>query len=147
MKLNWGHGVVIALGSFMIFILSLLYFAGDTGGMVTENYYEKEVNFQDEIDAEKRANALEIKPEVILQANGFLLQFSPSTAEDFKGEVYLLRNDDETKDVKTTIKLSDKKNFLIPSVKLVDGVYELTLSWKENNKTYLIKKSIRWISQ
>lgn len=147
MKLNWGHGVAIALGCFMIFILSLLYFAGDTGGMVTDNYYEKEVHFQDEIDAEKRANALEVKPEVILQANGFLFQFAPTTAEDFKGDIYLLRNDDETKDIKTSIKLSDKKNFLLPSVKLVDGVYELTLSWKENNKTYLIKKSIRWISQ
>jgi len=147
MKLNWGHGVAIALGCFMIFILSLLYFAGDTGGMVTEDYYEKEVNFQDEIDAEKRANALEIKPEIILQANGFLFQFAPTTAKDFTGTVYLLRNDDETKDIRTSIKLNDKKNFLLPSVKLVDGVYELTLSWKENNKTYLIKKSIRWISQ
>jgi len=58
-----------------------------------------------------------------------------------------MRNDNETKDVKTAIKLSDRKNFLVPSVKLIDGEYELTLSWKENNQTYLIKKSIRWISQ
>ena len=147
MKLNWGHYVAIALGCFMIFILSLLYFAGDTGGMVTENYYEKEIHFQDEINAEKRANALKEKPKIILQANEFLFQLPATTTADFSGDIFLLRNDDETKDVKTVIKLSDKKNFLLPSVKLVDGVYELTLSWKENNQTYLIKKSIRWISQ
>ena len=147
MKLNWGHGVAIALGCFMIFVLSLLFMAGDTGGMVTENYYEKELHFQDEINAEKRANALTEKPEILVQANGFLVQFPTSTKDDFKGDIFLLRNEDETKDVKTSIRLNDKKNFLIPSVKLIDGEYELTLNWKENNQTYLIKKSIRWISQ
>lgn len=147
MKLNWGHGVAIALGCFMIFILSLLFMAGDTGGMVTENYYEKELHFQDEINAEKRANALAEKPEVIVQANGLLFQFPATTAADFKGDIFLMRNADETKDIKTNIRLSDRKNFLIPSVKLIDGEYELTLSWKENNQTYLIKKSIRWIPQ
>ena len=69
MKLNWGHYVAIALGCFMIFIISLLYFAGYTGGMVTEYYYEKEIHFQDEINSEKRANALAEKPEVIVQAD------------------------------------------------------------------------------
>lgn len=147
MKLNWGHGVAIALGCFMIFILSLLFMAGDTGGMVTDNYYEKEIHFQDEINAEKKANELAEKPEILIQANGFLVQFPTSTADNFKGEIFLLRNEDETKDIRTPIRLNDKKNFLVPSVKLVDGEYELTLSWKENNQTYLIKKSIRWISQ
>ncbi|WP_291099601.1 MULTISPECIES: FixH family protein [Weeksellaceae] len=147
MKFTWGHGVVVALGCFIIFILSLLYFAGETGGMVTDNYYEKELHFQDEINSEKRANALKEKPEVIVQANGFLFQFPVSTSADFSGDIYLLRNEDETKDIKETIKLNDRKNFLISSVKLKDGVYELTLNWKENNQTYLIKKSIRWISQ
>lgn len=147
MKFTWGHGVVVALGCFIIFILSLLYFAGETGGMVTDNYYEKELHFQDEINSEKRANALKEKPEVIVQANGFLFQFPASTSADFSGDIYLLRNEDETKDIKETIKLNDRKNFLVSSVKLKEGVYELTLNWKENNQTYLIKKSIRWISQ
>lgn len=147
MKFTWGHGVVVALGCFIIFILSLLYFAGETGGMVTDNYYEKELHFQDEINSEKRANALKEKPEVIVQANGFLFQFPATTSTDFSGDIYLLRNEDETKDIKETIKLNDRKNFLVSSVKLKEGVYELTLNWKENNQTYLIKKSIRWISQ
>ncbi|WP_313373696.1 FixH family protein [Chishuiella sp.] len=147
MKFTWGHGVVVALGCFIIFILSLLYFAGETGGMVTDNYYEKELHFQDEINSEKRANELKEKPEVIVQANGFLFQFPATTSADFSGDIYLLRNEDETKDIKETIKLNDRKNFLVSSVKLKEGVYELTLNWKENNQTYLIKKSIRWISQ
>ncbi len=147
MKLNWGHGVAIALGCFMIFILSLLFFAGDTGSMVTENYYEKELHFQDEINAEKRANALKEKPEILLQANGFLVQFPSTTAADFSGDIFLLRNEDETKDVRESIKLNDRKSFLIPAVKLIDGVYEVTMGWKENNETYLVKKSIRWVSQ
>lgn len=150
MKLNWGHGVAIALGCFMIFILALLFSAGDTGSLVTENYYEKELTFQNEIDAQKNANALtkEELPEMIMQANGINFQFPESVnLADFKGEVYLLRNEDEKKDVRLPIKLLSRNQFLVPSVRLHDGVYELNLSWKDSEKEYLIKKSIRWISQ
>lgn len=150
MKLDWGHGIAIALGSFMIFILALLFSAGDTGSLVTENYYEKELTFQNEIDALRSAKALpaEEQPEVIMQANGINFDFPDSIdASQFKGEVYLLRNEDDTKDVRMPIKLQSRNQFLVPSVKLQDGVYELNLSWKINDKEYLIKKSIRWISQ
>ena len=147
MKLNWGHYIAIALGCFMIFILTLLFTAGDSGhAMVTEDYYEKELTFQNEIDAEKRALALAEKPELVKQANGFVIQF-PEELKEAKGEVYLMRNNNETQDVRLPIKLNAKNEMLISSAKLVDGEYEYFLKFKNNNKEYLVKKSIEWISQ
>lgn len=147
MKLNWGHYIAIALGCFMLFILTLLYTAGDSGhAMVTEDYYEKELTFQDEINAEKRANALAEKPEINAQANGFVLNF-PESLKEITGSVFLMRNNDETQDVHLPIKLNGKNQMLISSVKLVDGEYEMILKFKLENKEYLIKKSVKWISQ
>lgn len=147
MKLNWGHYIAIALGCFMIFILTLLFTAGDSGhAMVTEDYYEKELTFQNEIDAESNANALQAKPEIRSQANGFILQF-PEELKDATGEIYFMRNNNELQDIRLPIKLNAKNEMLISSAKLVDGEYELFLKWKNNNKEYLIKKSIQWISQ
>ena len=147
MKLNWGHYIAIALGCFMTFILTLLFTAGDSGhAMVTEDYYEKELTFQNEIDAEKRALALDEKPNLRLQANGMVLEF-PETITDAEGTIYLMRNNDETKDVLLPIKLNHKNEMLISSVDLIDGEYELFLKWKSQNKEYMIKKSIQWISQ
>lgn len=147
MKLNWGHYIAIALGCFMIFILTLLFTAGDTGNaMVTDDYYEKELTFQNEINAESNANKLVNKPELRSQANGFVLAF-PEEIVDPKGELYLMRNNNESQDVRMPIKLNHKNEMLISSVDLVDGEYELSLKWKSENKEYLIKKSIRWISK
>lgn len=146
MKLNWGHYIAIALGCFMIFILTLLFTANDSGhAMVTEDYYEKELTFQNEIDAEKRANALVNKPEIRSQANGFILEF-PEEFNTAKGEIYLMRNNDETLDIRKPIKLNKLNQMLIPSVNLKDGEYELFLKWEFDNKEYMIKKSIRWMS-
>jgi len=147
MKLDWGHYIAIALGCFMIFILTLLFSANDSGhAMVTENYYEKELTFQSEINAEKRANALVNKPEVSMQANGFIISF-PEEFSKPEGEVYLMRNNDETLDVRLPLKLDSKNRILISAVKLKDGEYDLFLKWKQDNQEYLIKKSIKWISQ
>lgn len=139
-------GIMLALGSFMIFILSLLFFAGDTGDLVTENYYEKSINFEDDIEAESRSNLLEKHPEVVAQANGFNVVFPPEFKID-EGNIYLLRSNNQNQDVQLNLKLNNKNQMLIPSTKLVDGVYEMTLSWKMNNETYLVKKPIRWNSQ
>ena len=147
MKLNWGHYIAIALGCFMIFILTLLFTAGDSGhAMVTEDYYEKELTFQDEIDAESNANALKTRPEIRTQANGFVLQF-PEELKDAVGEIYFMRNNNELQDIRLPIKLNAKNEMLISSAKLADGEYEMFLKWKNNEQNYLIKKSIQWISQ
>ena len=147
MKLNWGHYIAIALGCFMIFILTLLFTANDSGhAMVTEDYYEKELTFQNEIDAESRANVLQEKPEINSQANGMIIKF-PNSIQKVEGEVYLMRNNNELEDVRLPLKLDAKNRMLISSVDLVDGEYDMFLRWKHENKEYLIKKSVKWISQ
>lgn len=147
MKLNWGHYIAIALGCFMIFILTLLFTANDSGhAMVTEDYYEKELTFQNEIDAEKRANALTEKPVLNSQANGMILSF-PDGITPTEGELYLMRNNNELDDVRLPLKLDGNNKMLVPSIKLKNGEYELFLKWKSENKEYLVKKTVQWISQ
>ena len=125
----------------------MLFSAGDSGhAMVTEDYYEKELTFQNEIDAEKRGNALAEKPELVSQANGMILSF-PEDIKDVKGEIYFMRNNDETQDIRLPLKLDVKNKMLIPSVKLNDGEYDLFLKWEKDNQEYLVKKTIQWVSQ
>ncbi len=55
-KLNWGHGLAIALGCFIIFILSLIFIfpmGKQNAEMISNNYYEEELQYQDVIDAKK----------------------------------------------------------------------------------------------
>lgn len=141
MKFNWGHGIMVALGCFMIFIVSLIYFSGDMGEMVTEDYYEKTINYQDDIDAVKRANALAVKPQITQQANGFMIRFGEPVQN---GDVYFLRSESSKKDIVKPLKLSAKNEMLIHSVDLINGEYEVSIRWKQNNEDHLLKERVNW---
>ncbi|SMC35999.1 FixH family protein [Moheibacter sediminis] len=141
MKFTWGHGIMVALGCFMIFILSLIFFSGDMGEMVTEDYYEKTINYQDDIDAVNRANALAVKPQITQQANGFMIHFDEAVQS---GDVFFLRSENSKKDIVQPLKLNAKNEMLIHSVDLINGEYEVSLRWKQNNQNYLVKERVNW---
>lgn len=143
-KFTWGHGLMVFLGCFMIFILSLVLIAGQHESMELrdEDYYERSVNYQGDIDAATRANSLVHKPEIVKQANGYLFQFYENVPEN--GEIQFMRLNNKSQDFSVPLKLDEKKEQLIHAVKLVDGSYEVSIRWKENNKDYLVKKSILW---
>ena len=140
-KFHWGHGIMIALASFMIFIVTLIVLAGNMGEMVEDNYYEKTLHYQDDIDAQKRANSLTQKPEIIEQANGFLIRFYESPQE---GKVLFLRPNNSENDIREPLKLDANNQQLIHAVNLKNGNYEVSIRWKQNGQDYLLKKSINW---
>lgn len=140
-KFTWLHGIMIALGCFMIFISSLLFFAGSMGEMVEDNYYDKTVHYQDDINAAKRTNDLAQKPELIQQANGYLIRFHQ---EPQSGEIHFLRSNNSEEDVLQPIHLNSRNEQLIHATKLKDGEYEVSMRWKENGEDYLLKKTVNW---
>lgn len=144
MKFTWAHGLMIALGCFMIFILSLIFFAGNMGEMVTEDYYEKTIHYQDDIDAADRANTLSQKPEIIEQANGYLIKF-PKKPDS--GDVLFLRSNNSKEDVIKPLKLNSRNEMLIHSVDLQKGEYEVSLRWKQDDEAYLVKERVNWKAQ
>ena len=61
MKFTWGHGIVVALGLFISFILYLIFvfpIGKQNSELVTENYYEDELSYQKVIDAKNNAETL-----------------------------------------------------------------------------------------
>ena len=55
-KFTWGHGVALALGLFIIFILSMIFYFTSTwknSELITDDYYEAELAYQDVIDAKE----------------------------------------------------------------------------------------------
>lgn len=140
-KFTWLHGLMIALGCFIIFISSLVFFAGNMGEMVEDNYYDKTVHYQDDINAAKRTNNLAQKPELIQQANGYLIRFYQ---EPQSGEIHFLRSNNSEEDVLQPLDLNSRKEQLVHATKLKDGEYEVSIRWKQNGEDYLLKKTVNW---
>ncbi|WP_158838208.1 FixH family protein [Polaribacter sp. L3A8] len=148
MKFNWGTGIVIAIVAFMSFILYMVVTMSTSKSfsydLVTEKYYEQELGFQDEINAEK--NALELKERVFIQRTEeglkieFPAEFSP---KEIKGKVFLYRPSNKQLDFEIPISISNTY-LLVPEKRLLDGRWNINVFFKYNNKEYLIKKEIEY---
>jgi hypothetical protein len=129
-KFTWGHGVVIALLSFMAFILSMLFLFPNgqkNSEMVTDNYYEEELKYQDVIDAKKRADDLQEKPVYSQDKNGIKITF-PKDYDNSNTTVkfVLNRTEDQNLDIKKAVQLDAGKSFLIPA-QVLNGKLYLTV--------------------
>ena len=148
MKLSWGHGVVIALGTFMVFITSAIIFfpMGKQGAeLVEENYYEAELHYQDVIDAKNRANKLEQRPDLKILPTGIMITFPEEINNDNSTfNFYLFRTNDKNLDVKKEFQLGAANTVNIPQNILVPGNYTLKLKWTKDNKDYQIDYDIQW---
>lgn len=146
-NLNWGHGLMIALGCFILFILFLIFIfpmGKQNAEMISNNYYEEELQYQDIIDAKNNAAKLEQTPTYKSTAEGILITF-PQTikVDENTAEFVLFRTEDSNLDVKKQVTLQHNL-FLIPAKVISKGSYTLKLKWTENNKPYQVDYDILW---
>lgn len=146
MKINWGTGIVIA---FIAFISFIMYFVINMNinkkydhDLVTEDYYKKELEFQNDIDKETNAKNLVENLSWKKTTEGLVITF-PETLikENITGKVFLYRPSNKQFDFETELSLSNH-NLLIPDKRLLDGRWNIKVDWKYNGKSYLYKKEI-----
>lgn len=146
-NLNWGHGLAIALGCFILFILFLIFvfpMGKQNADMISNNYYEEELQYQDIIDAKNNAAKLEKTPTYKVTNEGMLISFPESIkVDDNTVNFVLFRTADSNLDVKKEVTLQHNL-FLIPKAVISSGSYTLKLKWKENKKPYQVDYDILW---
>ncbi|SIP91249.1 FixH protein [Chryseobacterium sp. RU37D] len=145
---SWGHGVVIALFAFIAFILSMLFLFPNgqkNSEMVTDNYYEEELKYQDVIDAKKRADQLQEKPVYSQDKNGIKITFPKDYDNSNTSVKFVLnRTDDENLDIHKSVQLDSTKSFLIPAQVMKMGNYTLRLSWTKGKTDYRMDYDVIW---
>lgn len=143
-KFNWGHGVMLGLAAFILFILTLIFLADESGDLVSDEYYEDSLVFQElGIDARNRVSALKEKPAVKKQANGYSVIF-PEQIKPDSGQVYMMRGAFKKDDIILPLELNSRNSILIPAAKMKAGEYDLSLSWYTEGKPYLMKQTLQW---
>ena len=148
MKLNWGWSIVVA---FVLFIGFILYFVilamtdqRADHDLVTDEYYQEELAYQNEIDATK--NGLQYAEEFQVQksAKGLTISIPESLRDqNINSTVSLYRPSNEHLDFNLAISLS-KPHLLIPDDRLLDGRWDIRIQWKKEGTDYLVKKSITY---
>ena len=147
-KITWPTGILIAIASFIIFILSFVYkvtfMPQYDHKLVSEDYYKDELNYQQEINKLKRASALKDNIKLQKLDEGLLIVFpSEFKASDIKGNVYFQRMSDDKIDFSFPIELTNN-TYLIKKETIVPGRWDVKIDWTANNTSYLYKEKITY---
>ena len=146
MKLNWGTSIALAfvafVGFILYFVITMSVDKTYSHDFVIEKYYQKELQFQDDINAQENAISIKEKILFVKRPEGLQIQFPKEfDYEKVKGKVFLYRPSNKQLDFEMPISLS-RSYLLVPDKRLVDGRWNITISWIYNNKPYLLKKEI-----
>lgn len=144
MKFNWGTGLVVAIVAFIAFIMYFVItmstdkkFSHD---LVTEQYYQEELVYQAQIIAQKNAEPFKEKITTTRVSNGLEISI-PEELKHKNGKVFLYRPSNKQLDFEMSFSKSNPY-LLVPDKRLVDGRWNITIIWKDNNKDFIVKKAI-----
>lgn len=133
MKFNWGTGIVIGIGTFMVFILQYVVRVQlddrYDNELVTEDYYQQEIEVDGKYDREKNSQVL-VDP-IKIEAEGKDISITFPKEFDYKkitGTIFLYRPSSQKLDFELPISLSSL-HLLIPNAELVDGRWDITVEW------------------
>jgi hypothetical protein len=133
--MNWGKGLTILIVGFILAMLGMVYVAfKQTNEMIEDNYYDREVRYQEIIDA--KANLAPLLNEFsLVDSNDFILLKLPSStsASIQNGELRMIKMDASASD--NTIKVSNIET-RIDKTKFQKGIYHIKLGWKSDGKNY-----------
>ncbi|MDR3273512.1 MAG: FixH family protein [Flavobacteriaceae bacterium] len=149
-KFTWGHGVIAALACFIIFICYMIFsveFSKNSFDLVTDDYYEDGLDFQQEIDASKNVSALLEKPLISIEkGEGIKVTFPKEfTSANTQGKYVLYRPNKKELDVKkNSLDFSPENDIFIPAKVLVQGHYTMKLYWEKDKIHYQMEENVVW---
>lgn len=142
MKFNWGVGITIVIIAFITFILSFVYKASQTEtDLTSEDYYEQEINYQETIEAKNNAVGIKNEFDISQSDEYFIVKFPESHAHVTEGTIHFYRPENAELDKSFKLELSNGM-MAFPKKSLNIGGYKLTISWKNNDKEYIVEKQI-----
>jgi len=145
-KLNWGSGIAIFYGVFFITVLLFVFYTFYLNwDLVTEDYYKKEITYQEQIDKKIRTeklsknifiNFLEKEKKIKIV---FPEKFSD---ENMEGIILLYRPSNAALDKKIDLELNAQGMQTIDCKNLHPGNWRIKISWTFNNVQYYYEQQI-----
>jgi hypothetical protein len=144
MKISWGTGIAIGIIIFVVISITMtIIFMTQDVSLVSDNYYEKSLSYQDEIDKQSRTKSLDEQVKINFSGEAINILF-PSTYLDknISGEIYFYRPSNPALDYKLPLHLGEDGSQIIPTQRLQKGFWRLKLNWMMDGNGYYSEKSI-----
>lgn len=139
MKLNWGHGIV---GAFIFFIGWVAYLVvgcfNTNVDLVTKDYYQQELMYQQTIDATNNMKALKQQPNLVVTADGLLIELPEFfRGKELTGAYTFYRPNDKNRDFELPIGPDGEMKQLIPFEILGTGKWRVKMNMQQGGKSFV----------
>jgi hypothetical protein len=142
MKLNWGFGIFVLYTGFVLFILFMVFRSSqEKVDLVTEDYYQKELEYQEIINFKANAENLEEGLTYKIEKNEIDFIF-PEQQKSISGNIQIYRPSNDSFDQFFEIKLDDQNQMKVNLGNTPMGLYKMMIKWNNNSIGYYVEKDI-----
>jgi len=148
MKISWAKGIVLAFLGFIAFILYFVIRMSTDDSvnhdLVTPEYYKKELEYQEDLDAFSRSEDLNARLQIEVNKNGVLIRFPEDLMhKKLSGTVHFYRPSNRNLDFKIPIEIK-KPELVVPHKNLVKGRWDITVRWTYKGTHFLSKQKLTY---
>ena len=138
--MNWGKGIIIFMASFMAFILWMVFtLMSKNTDLESEDYYKKEIAYEQEIQAQRNANDAKEKVKISENKEFIILQFPSKDKIDTVSVEFFKPNDKKGDQLFAEV---GTKTMMVDKKKLQKGVYLINIHYQIATKKFLQKEEI-----
>lgn len=145
-KSGWGFGIFALYGVFVLFVLGLVLFSTfNPYSLVTDDYYEKELRYQDQIDRMNNANQLSAGLDISYdRSNRQIVLSYPADAVigELKGTVTMFRPSDAEHDVVYPVQVDQDGRQYIRTDNLLRGLWRMKVDWTSAGGGYYVEEVV-----
>lgn len=142
-KINWGYKITGLYLGFMAIIITLVVSSfHQSFDMVSDDYYQKELAYQDVLDAGKNQATLSEPAHIYANETALIIDFPPELkGKSLSGKVQLYSPVDASWDKVVAINTS-ANSMTVPRSELKNTKYTVKISWASEGKSYYQESDI-----
>jgi hypothetical protein len=137
---QWPAGIAIIYSSFVLVLVSfVIYSRYQQVDLVNDDYYDQEMNYQQQISRIGRTQSFSQPVNWILmnKKKSLMIQFSSDFDPTLlRGTILFFRPSDAKQDKLVVLNLSSDGNQLISTKNMTPGLWKLKIFWQINNSEY-----------
>ncbi len=143
-KLNWGWSILLVYLTFMLVFLFYFWRSFkelESNELVTEDYYQKELEYGDVLAKKQNADTMRVAVQIIETNDGLKIVY-PSYVKDIKGKIILYKPDNSKLDKEIDIQLNENNTQTIGKSEYISGRWDIILDWQSEGVPYFYKQKI-----
>lgn len=136
-NMNWGWKIAIVYTSFALMVLAMVFIsARKKVSLVEENYYQKEIEYQAQIDRIKNAHFAGDDFSLTFDSLTQLIQVAYQGRDEAIGQIHLYRPSDDSKDQVIPMNLRQGDSRQIDTQPLQKGLWVVKVEWEAGDDLY-----------